>query len=68
MNAIMGYTELLERSAGDMKKKQTYLRNIQKSSAYLLDLINEVLEMARIESGEISLDENPGSLQEIMLP
>ena len=65
MNAIMGYTELLEKSAGDSDRKQAYLQNIRKSGSYLLDLINEVLEMARIESGEISLDENPGNLQEM---
>ena len=65
MNAIMGYTELLEKSAGNPDRKQAYLQNIRKSGSYLLDLINEVLEMARIESGEISLDENPGNLQEM---
>ena len=65
MNAIIGYTELLERPAADPGRKQVYLQNIKKSSRYLLDLINEVLEMARIESGEISLDETPGNLQEM---
>ncbi|MCR5667158.1 MAG: response regulator [Eubacterium sp.] len=57
MNAIIGYTDLLKKKEVDEQKRQEYLANIQTSSKYLLDLINNVLEVARIESGKASVTE-----------
>ncbi|MDO4961713.1 MAG: transporter substrate-binding domain-containing protein [Eubacteriales bacterium] len=58
MNAIVGFTNLLERSDADPEKRSEYIRKIQVSNNYLLSLINNVLEMSRIESGKAVLDEN----------
>ena len=57
MNAIIGYADLMEKNSGNVEKCQDYLDKIRKSSAFLLSLVNNVLEMARIESGKIVLDE-----------
>lgn len=59
MNAIVGYTELLQKSLGDKEKSIDYISKIQYSSEFLLALVNNVLEMARIESGKVTLDEKP---------
>lgn len=55
MNAIIGYTKLLESNIGNVQKEKNYLSKIRYSSNFLLDLINQVLEMARIESGKATL-------------
>ncbi len=55
MNAIMGFTELLNRNLDDQEKARGYLRKIQNASSLLLTIINQVLEMARIESGSAAL-------------
>lgn len=56
MNAIMGYTELMEKTIGNAEKEKDYLSKIHSSSKFLLDLINSILEMARIESGKETLN------------
>ena len=56
MNAIMGYTELMEKNIGNVEKEKDYLSKIHSSSTFLLDLINSILEMARIESGKETLN------------
>lgn len=55
MNAIMGFTELLNRNLDDQEKARGYLRKIQNASSLLLTIINQVLEMARIESGTVTM-------------
>ena len=57
MNAIIGFTELLEKHPDDKELSKSYIRKIRLSSDFLLSLINNVLEMARIESGKTTLDE-----------
>ena len=57
MNAIIGFTNLLEKHLDDEKLAKDYIRKIQSSNDFLLSLINNVLEMARIESGKATLDE-----------
>ena len=59
MNAIIGFTTLLEKHLedGDKDIMQNYLTKIKTSNEFLLSLINNVLEMARIESGKERLDE-----------
>ena len=51
MNAIVGFSGLLEKNLQNEKKAKEYLGKIQSSSNLLLMIINQVLEMARIESG-----------------
>lgn len=57
MNAIIGYAELMDRHLDDRDKCRDYLEKVKNSSNFLLSLINNVLEMARIESGKIALNE-----------
>ena len=64
MNAIIGFTHLMEKSLGDADKCRDYLMKIQKSSGFLLSLINNVLEMARIDSGKVVLEETPCDVQQ----
>lgn len=59
MNAIVGYTELILNHQDEKEKCIDYTKKIKSSSDFLLSLINNVLEMARIESGRIVLDEEP---------
>ena len=51
MNAIVGFSGLLEKNLQNERKAKEYLEKIQSSSNLLLRIINQVLEMARIESG-----------------
>ena len=60
MNAIIGYTDVLEKYRQDEEKFGQCTQNIRASGQYLMDLMNNVLEMARIESGVEELnDETP---------
>ena len=56
MNAIIGYTNLARREQGNPAQTQDYLDKIESSSQHLLALINDVLEMSRIESGKMDLE------------
>lgn len=66
MNAIVGFTNLAVRTVDDPQKTSEYLAKIQASSDHLLSLINDVLEMSRIESGKMELDEAPMNLPQSM--
>lgn len=59
MNAIIGFTNLLQEHLDDRETALDYIKKIQSSNEFMLSLINNVLEMARIESGEVTLDETP---------
>lgn len=61
MNAIMGFRDLLEKHQDDPDKRADYLRKIEDASSVLLSIINNVLEMARIEKGTIEIDETTWS-------
>lgn len=63
MNAIIGFSELLEKHVDEPKKVKDYIKKIKASSSLLLSLINYVLEMARIESGEATLKEEIVNLE-----
>jgi PAS domain S-box-containing protein len=58
MNAIIGFTDLLKKHKDDANKVDDYIDKIQSSSDFLLSLINNVLDMAKIESGKTILDES----------
>lgn len=57
MNAILGFSHLLRMHKGEPEKILDYTEKIEKSGEYLLSLINNVLELSRIESGKSQLDE-----------
>ncbi|MDO4178959.1 MAG: response regulator [Phascolarctobacterium sp.] len=65
MNAIVGFTNLLERHGDDPKKRANYITKIQTSNEYMLSLINNVLEMSRIESGKTVLDEKVWNMEQL---
>ncbi len=58
MNSILGFAQLLNMGSKDEKQKKG-INHILKSGKHLLDLINEVLEISRIESGKLSLSLEP---------
>lgn len=66
MNAIIGMTEIAMNNIQDMVRVQDCLRKVQLSSKHLLGLINDVLDMSKIESGKITLNMNQISLRETM--
>lgn len=66
MNAIVGFSGLLEKSLHDEKKSLDYIKKIRVSSDILLTIINQVLEMARIESGKITLNPESVNIREMV--
>ena len=66
MNAIVGFSGLLEKSIHDEKKSLDYIKKISVSSDILLTIINQVLEMARIESGKITLNPESVNIREMV--
>lgn len=66
MNAIMGMTAIAEKSLGDKEKTADCLEKINLSGVHLLELINEVLDMSKIESGNVSLSEDAFCLRDVL--
>ena len=66
MNAIIGFTSLAAAHIDNTEQVQDYLAKITTSSNHLLSLINDVLDMSRIESGKMKIEEKETSLPEIM--
>ena len=66
MNAIVGFTTLALANVTNADKVKDYLGKILSSSNHLLSLINDVLDMSRIESGKIQLDEQEANLSDIL--
>ena len=66
MNAIIGLSGLLDRDAEEPDRVRSYSRKINVSGQHLLALINEVLDMSKIESGKTSLNLSPFSFSELL--
>ena len=66
MNAIIGFTTLAVSNIDDKKRVRDYLGKIISSSNHLLSLINDILDMSRIESGKIHLEETQVSLADVL--
>ncbi len=66
MNAIVGFTTLAINHIESRDQVEEYLKKIMSSGNHLLSLINDVLDMSRIESGKMRLEEKPCSLPEIL--
>lgn len=64
MNAIIGFTDLLEKHVDNAGKRDDYIAKIKASGEYLLELLNNVLEMSRIESGQVIIDETIWSMEQ----
>ena len=67
MNAIIGFTNIAAAHLDDKERVQDALNKIRTSSNHLLSLINDVLDMSRIESGRITINENRCDLREIAI-
>ena len=67
MNAILGYAQLMEDELNekDLPETSEHLKKLQQSGNLLLSIINNVLDMARIESGKMEIDENYGRIEDI---
>ena len=66
MNAILGFTELAASHIDNKEQVQDYLGKISVSSSHLLSLINDVLDMSRIESGKVTIEETAVHLPDVI--
>lgn len=66
MNAIIGFTTLAMTNVENTERVKDYLSKILSSSNHLLSLINDILDMSRIESGKIKLDETEANLSDML--
>ena len=66
MNAIIGFTSLAASHIDNREKVQEYLSKISTSSEHLLSLINDILDMSRIESGKVKINESPLHLPDLL--
>ena len=66
MNAIIGFSALLENEAENPDKVRQYAQRISSSGRHLLGLINDVLDMSRIESGKVALNVARLSVRELL--
>ncbi len=65
MNAIIGFTTLAQTNLDNKERTQEYLTKILSSSNHLLSLINDILDMSRIESGKLNIEEKECSISDI---
>ena len=65
INGICGMIDMAEHYADDMEKQTEYRANIKEASNLLLELVNDVLDMSKLESGEVVLEESPFNLNKI---
>ena len=66
MNAITGFVNLARSNLDDKAQTDDYLDKIQSASKHLLNLINDILDMSRIESGKVQIEETEVSLDEVL--
>jgi signal transduction histidine kinase/CheY-like chemotaxis protein/sensor domain CHASE-containing protein len=66
MNAIIGYTQLLENNLDNKKQALDYISKLKSSSTILLSFINYILEMTQIESGKLDLKKEIGDLDDLV--
>ena len=66
MNAIIGFATLLGTNTGDENKVKDYVAKILSSSNHLLSLINDVLDMSRIEGGMNGFISKPVNMEEVL--
>jgi TMAO_torS: TMAO reductase sytem sensor TorS len=65
INGICGMVNMADHYADDMEKQKEYRTKVKEASNLLLELVNDVLDMSKLESGEIVLEEVPFNLSSI---
>ena len=65
LNTVIGYSDLLERTTLDNKQKH-YLGHLKKSSDYILHLVNDLLDLSKLEAGKMSVEELPFSPKKLI--
>ena len=65
INGICGMVHMADYYADDMEKQTEYRTKVKEASNLLLELVNEILDMSKLESGEIVLEEIPFNLSSI---
>ena len=68
MNAIIGFTEMAQKHSDDKEKVENCLEKVHSSGKHLLSLINDVLDMSRIESGKLEIEEKIINIAEASKP
>ncbi len=66
MSSIIGFTALIERDDGLPPEHKKYLQNISKASEHILKLINELLDLASLESGKLTIESLPFNLEALV--
>lgn len=66
MNAVMGFLQLLDEQQDNAGRRKEYIRKIRASSDLLLSMVNNVLEMSKIEKGKIALEETVCSMDQLV--
>jgi len=69
LNAIIGFSDMMQREVFgtiDNQKYQNYIKDIHMSGGYLLELINDILDMSRIEAGRLQIDTKPCTLNQLL--
>lgn len=66
LNAVLGFTNLAKDAVGDAARERDYLNKIQLSGEHLLDVVNDVLEMSRVENGTIQLEEKSCHIMDVL--
>ena len=65
INGICGMVNMADHYADDMEKQKEYRTKVKEASNLLLELVNDVLDMSKLESGEVVLEESPFNLSKI---
>lgn len=66
MNSILGFTDLLNESSTTSEEKNNYIKLISKSGRQLLALINDIVDLSKIEAGQIKLNAHPFNLNDLL--
>jgi len=66
LSSIIGFTGIMQDEVGVSTRHQKYLQNISKASTHILNLINSLLDLARLETGKLTIDHIPISLKPLM--
>jgi len=66
LNAILGFTQVMQRDSSLSTEQQQYVNIVSRSGKHLLELINDVLEMSKIEAGRVTLHENSFNLYSLL--
>jgi PAS domain S-box-containing protein len=66
LTTMLGYIDLLQRGVGGPERQQSYIEKLQRSGGHLLEIINDVLDISRAESGRLPIDASAHSIGEVI--